>query len=292
VLVVVFIFVLASCQNNSDVLNSTDKQDVNSVTVAGSYVSEGSDISTNAIAGVSAGQYSGARVESTVMIASLIDRDDRFKCATVTIVHNGTKDSPAGMITITFDPNCSDKHGVKRSGTIVINYSGKRWMPGSYHTVHLDFYRNGIHIEGVDSTTTKLSVDSLHLEFQSVLAGGKVTFHDGKTTTRDHNLVREWFRSTLPMNDEWHELLGGTALGKNKDGDMYQMQITKDLVRKVSCRLEDVFIPVSGTKTIAVTASKGSREYTIDYGDGNCDNTISITFDGKVNKVTVDEDGD
>ena len=287
---VIFIF-LASCQKDSSILNSTDTQNVNAESASSAYLSEGTDISSNAVAGVSTTQYSGARADGEI-IGGLVDRDDRFKCATVTITRTGTRLNPSGTITITFDPTCSDKRGVKRSGTIVIRYDGRRWMPGSYFSVHADFHRNDTHIQGVDSLTSKLNADSTHLQFLSILTGGQVTFGDGKTITREHNITREWYRAALPMNDEWHTLTGGEATGKCKNGDTYQMQITKDLIHKNSCLADKVFIPVSGTKVINVTTPSTTEQYTVDYGDGTCDNNITVTINGKVKTITVNAEGD
>jgi len=255
-------------------------------------LSEGSDISASAIGGMSSTQYSGGRTDGA--ISGLADRDDRLKCANVTLTFTGTLDNPSGKITISFDPTCSDKRGVKRSGTIVINFSGKRWMVGSYFSIHADFFRNDIHVEGIDSVLTKLDASTTlgYLQFESILTGGKVTFGDGKTITREHDITREWFRASLPVNDEWHTLEGGQATGKCKNGNTYQMLIKKDLVHKISCLADKVFIPVSGTKVITVTTSTETKEYTVDYGDGSCDNTITVTLNGKVKTITVNGEGE
>jgi len=290
--VLMFIF-LASCQKDASVLNSIDTQNVNAESASSSYLSEGSDVSASAIGGMTATQYSGGRTDG--LIGGLADRDDRLKCAVVTMTFTGTKDNPSGKVTITFDPSCSDKRGVKRSGTIVINFGGKRWTVGSYFSIHSNFYRNDVHIEGVDSVLTKLDVSGTvgYLQFESILKDGKVTFGDGKTITRDHDITREWFRASTPQNDEWHTLTGGVAAGKYKNGNTYQMQITKDLVHKNSCLPNKVFIPVSGTKVIIVTTSTGTKEYDINYGDeGNCDNTITVTVNGKAKTITVNGEGD
>jgi len=289
VMVMMFLF-LASCQKDNSILNSTDTQNVNAESASASYLSEGTDVSASAVGGVSATQYSGARQDGEI-VSGLVDHDDRLKCATVTITRTGTKANPSGTITITFDPTCSDKRGVKRSGTIVINYKGRRWMPGSYFSAHADFHRNDVHVQGVDSVITNISADSTHLQFHSLLSGGQVTFGDGKTITREHNVTREWFRAALPGNDEWHTLKGGEAAGKCKNGNTYQMQITKDLIHKISCLADKVFIPVSGTKVFTVTTSTSTEQYTVDYGDGTCDNDITVTINGKVKTITVNSEG-
>lgn len=288
-LAVVIIIFLVSCQKDSSILNTVDTQNVNAESASSSYLNEGSDLSTSAIGGVSTTQYAGARSEAEP-VNGLGFRDDRFKCATVTIVRTGTRENPSGTITVTFDPSCSDKRGVKRSGTITINYNGRRWMPGSYFSMHANFFRNDVHIEGIDSLLSKLSVDSTYLQFESIL-DGKVTFGDGKNITRHHDLVREWIRASIPMNDEWHTLKGGEAYGTCKNGNTYQMQITKDLIHKMTCLADKVFIPVSGTKIITVTTSSETKQYTVNYGDGVCDNDITVTINGKEKTITVNGEG-
>jgi|SRR6267154_767900 len=288
--VVMFIF-LASCQKDSSVLNSADTQNVNAESASSAYLSEGSDVSASAIGGMTATQYSGGRIDG--VISGLADRDDRLKCAVVALTFTGTLANPSGKITITFDPTCVDKRGVKRSGTIVINFNGKRWMVGSYFSIHADFFRNYIHIEGVDSVLTKLDESTTlgYLQFESILTGGKVTFGDGKTITREHDITREWFRASLPVNDEWRTLKDGQATGQCKNGNTYQMVITKDLVHKISCLADKVFIPVSGTKVITVTTSSTTEQYAVDYGDGTCDNNITVTLNGKLKTITVNGEG-
>ena len=293
-----FVVVLASCQKDSEILTASDTQNVNAESASAAYTTESSDMASNTLIGMSSATYSGGRVSSDPV--NVGDRDDRLKCAKVTITRTGSKDAPKGTITITFDPTCSDKHNVKRSGTIVINYSGRRWAPGSYFSIHSDFRRNAIHVEGVDSVITKLSADSTtlgYLEFESILTGGKVTFSDGKFITREHDLTREWIRAKTPVDDQWITLAhttgaNGTAAGTNKNGNTYLMQITKQLVHKRSCAEEPykVFIPVSGTKVITITG-KETRQYTVDYGDGSCDNKITVEINGKVKTITVDGEG-
>jgi hypothetical protein len=291
--VVLMFIVLASCQKDASILDSTDTQNVNAESASSSYLSEGSDMSTSAIGGMSAIQYSGGRTDGLI-ISGLSDRDDRLKCAMVTMTFTGTKDNPSGKVTITFDPTCSDRRGIKRSGTIIINFSGKRWAVGSYFSIHANFYRNDVHVEGVDSVLTKLDASGTagYLQFESILTNGKVTFGDGKTITREHDITREWFRATVSQNDEWHILKGGQATGKCKNGNTYQMLITEDLVHKISCLAEKVFIPVSGTKIVTVTTSTQTKEYDIDYGDGRCDNSITVSINGKAKTISVNGEGD
>ncbi len=65
------------------------------------------------------------------------------------------------------------------------------------------------------------------------------------------------------------------------------MKITSELVYSKTCELNSkVFIPVKGIKTLTVD----HKEIIIDYGDGSCDNTVTITVNGK-SKVETLTDG-
>ncbi len=297
VFIAVFILILASCQKDNDILNSLDVQNVNSEAASSAYIDENADMSSVVMGSLTTTQYSGARTEGDI-ISGLGDRDGRLKCATVTVNRTGTKDAPAGTITIDFTNGltsggqaCTDNHGVQRKGQIIITYSGRRWWPGSTFSIQLvDFYRNSTHIEGTESDTTKLSADSLHLKFVSWLVGGKITFGDGRTIERNHTFSKTWYRSILPQNDEWH--LEGSAYGKNKNGNVYQMEIESPLIHKVACWVSNkVFIPVKGVKVITVTTGSGINTYKVDFGDGTCDNQVIVTINGKQKVITVNGDG-
>jgi hypothetical protein len=281
---------LVSCQNNGDILSANDTQNVNAESASASFANESSDIASSAVGGMPALQYSGAQAASEPVLG-LGSKDDRLQCATVTINRMGNKDAPAGTVIIDYGTagTCTDNHGVVRKGQIIITYAGKRWVPGSSVNLRLvGYYRNDAHVEGNLTLTTQLSTDSLHLQFHSVLDSGKVTFGDGKTITRTHNLTREWLRSQVsPINDEWVTLKDGTAAGTTKNGTTYSMLITKSLIEKVACRAEKVFIPISGTKMVTV----GNAQYTVDYGDGTCDNIITVTLNGKSKQISVTQEG-
>lgn len=294
--VMVFVF-LASCQNNSSILTATDTQNVNAESASASFANESTEMASSAVGGVFTSTYNGGRISGgPVPIAGLGSRDDRLQCATITVFSTGTKDAPAGTVTIDFGTagTCNDPHGVTRKGKIIVTYSGMRWAVGSFINVRLvNFYRNTTHVEGNLTLTTQTSADSLHLQFESVLDSGKVTFGDGKFITRIHDLTRVWIRSAVPFNDQWITLANtpnssnGSSAGMAKDGKIYTTQITKQLIEKVSCMTKKVFIPVSGTKLVTV----GNQQYLVNYGDGTCDNIITVTLNGKQKQITVTAEG-
>ena len=106
-----------------------------------------------------------------------------------------------------------------------------------------------------------------------VLTGGKVTWPDETFATREVDRTREWIRANNRLQDELHILVESIASGLNRAGEAYSATVTSTLVYKRACRLERVRIPVSGIKTVV----KGDRTMVVDFGDGTCDNIITVT---------------
>ncbi len=206
--------------------------------------------------------------------------DDRLTCADV------THDSENHTITIDFGDGCEDPRGRVRAGIINISYTGRRFLPGSVIITTFDnFSIDSIKIEGTRTVTNITEIVGDHLsspKFSITLVGGKMTWPDGTFATRNIDRVRTWVRALNPIDDEHH--VDGTANGINKEGVEYSMVITETLIFKRRCRFEGsrVFIPVSGIKEV----NKGGQVYVVNFGDGQCDNIITVTH----GDITVDID--
>ena len=266
-------------------VSSTDTANVQGEAVTDSYYDESNDFSSTAV--------SGTPETSTGRVEGLGDLDSRLSCALVTVVKTagGTANTPNynGTITIDFKTGCTDAKGNVRKGKIIVTYSGRRFtLNSTIVTTFIDYSVNGIKIEGISTLTnlTDALVIPLSLKFKNVLAGGKVTFTDGKTVTREHTMTREVtlaYDGTIrvPKNDSWKVLEGSLATGTNRDGVTYAMAVTKSLVYKRSCAESKVFIAVEGVKTF----SSGTKVMAIDFGTGACDNTVTVTL--TVNGVVI-----
>lgn len=283
-----FLAMMFSCQQSGNNLDSSIAANVQSEAIADTYQSETQDMSSLAISGTSE-TLSGRSSESSREVKGLGDMDDRFKCAIVTHVKdpNSTVEKPMGTITIDFGAGCLDNHGKSRKGKIIIAYSGKRFMPGSIITTTFEnYYRNDVKVEGTHSISNIASTLLDYPKFQIVISGGKLTFPDGRTATREQTMTREWQRGASPMADKW--VVTGSGSGTNKNGKSYTMEITTPLVYSTACRFSDqVFVPVQGIKHLKVE----SKDITIDYGDGTCDNKVTITVNGKSTEETLADKG-
>jgi hypothetical protein len=184
--------------------------------------------------------------------------DDRLTCATVT----RTGDENAGTITIDFGDACTDPRGNVRSGSIVIEFEGRWRKPGSFWSLRfVDHFINGIAIEGTRLVTNVSESEESNQVFDIVMENGTMTWPDGSIARRTVTRTREVV------------IIYGTAEGNHRNGRGYYIEILEPLVYDRQCAQEGVIIPVSGKKLI----KHGGREITVDYGDGECDNSVTIT---------------
>ena len=258
-----------SCEENVDLEGPAD-EDIDLAETDLVVEASFDEVEDIAFAGIFATSELGGRVEE----------DGRFACATVSANETET----GWVVTIDFGTEgCEGPDGRVRTGVITITHDGQIWQYGSKITIALtDYVVNGHLIEGtrtIENKTTETSEGVIH---EITLQNGKVTFPDETFATREVVRTRTWVRnSTNPSLDEvWIE---GSANGINRNGRMYEVQITQKIVFKRNCRASQVFIPVSGVKEI----TSGDRVMTIDFGDGTCDRFATVTLNGRSKVVSL-----
>jgi hypothetical protein len=280
------LLVLASCEDRLN-LTVADQQSVQNEAATDGYFEDADDMASLAVAADNATlngrQELGAR-------PGVKPNDLRFSCATVTFeaASDNTKDVPHGFITIDFGSGCKDARGNERKGKIRVEFKGRRFLPNSSKITTFDNYSiNDVKIEGTRTVTNVTGSTEENPKFMIVVAGGKATWPDGLTATREVNRMREWVRTNTPATDQW--VVSGVsgklaASGTNRNGRTYQVTITKPMVYKRECAISDrVFMAVEGTKEMIVDGKK----IVIDYGSGECDKLVTITVDGVTREIEV-----
>lgn len=274
---------LASCEDKVD-FNSTDTSSVENEATTDSYFEDTDDMSATMVS--SDNSTSTGTDNGRVIANGLLDH--RFKCATITITlaEDNTTTTPHGTIVADFGTGCTDNQGNVRKGKLIVEFRGRRFLPGSTIVTTTDGYSiNGVSLEGTRTVTNVSGSSEESPKFNIVLENGKATWADGTTATREVNRVREWIRAANPLNDQWN--VTGTASGTNRAGKVYEMTITSALVYKRECAIgARVFMAVQGTKELVVNGKK----ITIDYGTGDCDRIVTITVDGSSKQLEVKAD--
>ena len=188
------------------------------------------------------------------------------KCAVI------THDKPNKTITVFYAGDCTGPNGRVRKGTIKITYTGPKYLPGSVITTELvDFSVNEVQLEGTRTVTNVSESFNDFISLNTTLTGGKVTWPDGSSATRENSYTRTWVRGSRPLNDEYQ--IEGSGGGVNREGVAYSRTIQETLVIKRRCRAVGIGVPVSGT----VELTRGDNSIMVDFGDGNCDRKATIT---------------
>jgi hypothetical protein len=136
-----------------------------------------------------------------------------------------------------------------------------------------------VHLEGTRTLTNLQNSTSDAPRFNVVLAGGKATFADGLFATRESNITWQWNRATNPLDDNLQVEHSSTASGTTRGGRHYEVSLLEDLIYQRSCG-----IAVSGIKHYTIDETK---DITINYGDGACDQSFSVIVNGVTRDISL-----
>lgn len=169
---------------------------------------------------------------------------------------------------------CAD--GKIRSGKINVTWTGRYRETGTVITiVPENFFQNGNKVEGTKTIENKGRNTAGNLYYTVTVTNAKVTKADAKVRTWNATRNREWIagESTAAWNDDVY-LLTGNASGVNANGLNYSSNITTALRVDLSCQYRI-------TTGVVELIPQGKRTRTVDYGNGVCDNTITVTIGNK-----------
>jgi hypothetical protein len=176
---------------------------------------------------------------------------------------------------IDFGPvNCTGDDGHARRGAILVSFTGPYRATGTVITITpQDFYLDDYKLQGTKTVTNLGPDDQGHIQF-SVSVDGSVTAPDNSwTSTHSSERLRTWMageHTPTPWDDQY--AITGTGSGVNRFGLAYSMTITQPLHIHIGC-----WLPVSGH--VEITPEGQPTRY-IDYGNGNCDGSYTVTVNG------------
>ncbi len=294
--IALFMF-LSSCKDNETIsFSADDNSNLQSEASSDAQLEDMSDMSGIAMS-ADAGTLTGSRGDGSSAGSKNIKdaiTDGRFSCATVVLEFAGDNipagqpgENLHGFITIDFGTGCAGPNGRVRKGKIVIEFQGRRFLPGSFVTITtVDYSVDGILVDGT-RTETNVTASTEESPKFTIAEEVTITFLDGSTADRISTRTRTWNRASNPLEDSW--TVTGSASGTNRKGREYVMTITKALVFKRACAIESkVVMPVEGTKELI----SGDKKVTIDFGTGACDTSVTITVNGRSKEIQVSANGD
>lgn len=198
-------------------------------------------------------------------------------CPVITVDKTATPQ----ILTIDFGTPCTGKDGKVRSGKIIVTSTAFNTFPSVRDKSFDNYMVDGKKIEG--SVTKTITKDQENNIRTAVLKENiTITFPNNEgTAKRIANLTRQYQRNTL-LNPLDNQIVSwGTVEFTRVSGVSVTKTITSadPLVFKVACHHI-----VSGT--VSVTTSD-NRNWTINYGDGDCDNKATLTIGDKTNEIRI-----
>jgi hypothetical protein len=216
-------------------------------------------------------------------------------CATITRVPAfGTVITPGTQVTKTIDfgtTGCTLNNGNIVKGKIIISFVFQPTAVSHTVTYTFDnFYHNNIKFVGTKTFTRSLTAATatsaphpivvMLLDMTITMPNGDVYTRVG---TRTRDLV-EGFNTPMVFADNIYKITGNWAT-THPNGTIQTATITTPLRAKMSC------LAVPNPKPILVfgviTFVKNGVTATLDYGNGDCDNTAVFTINGTSYTITI-----
>lgn len=224
------------------------------------------------------GGFSGVREAATTGADSVgvgmrpLKKDN---CATI------TRTQANGVITIVVDygtPRDCDgrKVGGKMTTQIPLrpatNASGLFTQTITYEK----FQRGSRTISGKHSVS--LVLENGKLVTKESFTQTSITTENGKTILFNSIKARKTDTKGTPLNANDDEIvITGSTTATGSDGKTFASTITKSIIVKVACRATSGGFPVMGIIEIVCPEKPKSI---VDYGDGSCDRTYTVTTNG------------
>jgi hypothetical protein len=178
--------------------------------------------------------------------------------------------------------NCLCTDGKNRRGIINISFNGRYRDAGTTITITPNnYFVNDNQVIGTHTVVNQGLNAAGHI-YYSVNVNGQVILANGAGTIYwTSSREREWVAgsNTFSFSDDIYSITGsGTGISSN--GHTITVTIINPLVRKLEAGCRMHFI--SGTVDIQ---PQGKPVITIDFGNGDCDNEATVTFNGNTYNI-------
>ncbi len=199
-------------------------------------------------------------------------------CATVT---HDTMSSPR-VLTIDFgSTNCLCNDGKYRRGKIKVAYTGRYADSGTVRTFSFDqYFINDNQLTG-RKTVTNMGRNGQGQPVFSIVQNDSLILTNGNgIRSWNSTRTRTWTAgyNTTTWTDDAYDV-SGSAMLTRASGKTFSILITTPLHRALSCDWIE-----SGVVTITPT---GGVTRTLDFGNGGCDSTATLTVNGQTRTVQL-----
>ncbi len=207
-----------------------------------------------------------------------------IKCATITRFNKDSSNVDTAIVDFGNGSVCKD--GKTRSGQLTIVYTGGtkfRKLNSNATITSTNYAVNGHQFNGT-KTITNVTPQGGNLKY-NVQVNGTITTKTGTVLTYSANRTREWVAGATTLTNRADDVINvtGSETSTNAStGRVWNANILTPLVRKFAGNCAKHF--VQGTVEVTIT-NKPTR--LIDYGNGTCDNVITVTINGKTFNINL-----
>ena len=227
--------------------------------------------------------------EDILVIDSVVDKSassggrvaEYLACAAV------SRDEEAKTIIVDFGEGCVGPHGRERSGKVIITYGGVFGDGLANRTITFeDYYVNNRNITGEILVGNFNRNDEGHLTSTRTLKDYTVNYPDGNSLVINGATVREWIAGEGDglLNTNVFRITGSHE-GVSTRGRTFSHTITVPIIADFGCWMSGGFMRTTGVRELVISNADRSRVRTVDYGDGTCDNEVTVTINGNVHTV-------
>jgi hypothetical protein len=207
-------------------------------------------------------------------------------CAVDSLTGDTLKDAQGNFSTtnpptvwLNWGSGCTDVDGVYRSGLLKTTFSKSFDSVGCVMTITPSNYQVGNVIYSGTIRITRLAggnTPSFHTE---VLNGHCQSPSWGIDFITDKTITYQQGYNT--PNDPTDDVISisGTSSGKNREGRTFTVSVTTPLIKKASCKWIQ--------QGVVNITPDGLKTRTVDFGNGNCDNTGTFTVNGNTFTFTM-----
>ncbi len=279
---IIFIFAFAACEKNQVTDNKVDETTVDNFLTVNKKYQEVKNITKDfRTFGFKKAKLKSFKSDSTSNDSTWVDGDSTWvddweTCATIT---DTTLEDGSWQMIIDYGTEGCDEYGELVKGKIIIT-----WTETLSSYTATEVYENLTYgdatIDGTvtySGTWTDMTSADFSWEGSEDLV---ITFADEQIT------LKGTFKEK--MDNESYTISEGNYEFTSSKGYSYSYKITKPLVYNYSC--EDAWIPVEGTEEISYTENEETTNFTVDYGDGTCDNLYTVTSNGETVEYNFEDE--
>ncbi|MFT4679518.1 MAG: hypothetical protein ACI84C_000405 [Flavobacteriales bacterium] len=193
-----------------------------------------------------------------------------------------TTSTPMSILIDFGDDDCESDDGRVRKGSILVTFTGRYREEGTVIVYEPNGYSvNGYIVDGT-KTVTNLGENAIgNIEFAIEIEDGEITAPDnGYTMSWEASRIREWVEgdNSWFLIDDAYEITG-SSVGVNRNGIPYTTQITSPLRAEIVCPYL--------TSGVMEIVPEGRETRVIDFGGGDCNNTVTVTVGGQTFSIAL-----